>query len=156
MMQTSYDLSDSHAPRFVMTMFTVDEFFGFWSQLEEMLDSVPHTWRHWTKDHICRTVAGDLMQVWGIGPPPHATLIIFTTVQILPAMKILTVPWAAGHLDEGMEPLVDATLMSYAQLNDCEEIEIRGRIGWEAKLKPLGFRRDAVVWTRSVSKSNLN
>lgn len=154
---TSYDVSDVRAPpSFAMTQFTVDEFFAFWPQLEEMLDRVPHTWRHWTKDHICRTVAGDLMQVWGIGPPPRATLIIFTTVQILPAMKILTLPWAAGTLDKGMEPLVDATLTDYARLNGCEEIEIRGREGWEAKFKPYGFRREAVVWSRAVPRVNLN
>lgn len=154
-MQTAYDLSGGVA-KLAMTQFTTDEFFEFWPQLETMLDRVPHTWRHWTKEHICQVVSSDLIQVWGIGPPPLATLIMFTSVNVYPTMRVLTVMWAAGKFDNGMIPLVDTTLDGYARLNGCEEIEVRGRMGWESKLKVVGFKREALVWTRHVSRVNLN
>lgn len=96
------------------------------------------------------------MQVWGVGPPPKATLIIFTMINIHPTMKVLALPWAAGRFEVGMEPLIDATLTGYARLNGCEEIEIRGREGWEMKLKSCGFKREAIVWTRPVPSVSLN
>lgn len=155
-MQTAYDLSTGALPRFAMTQFTTDEFFRFWPQLEEMLDKVPHTWRYWTKDHICRTITNGHMQAWGIGPPPTATLIIFTTVSMYPSMKVLTAMWAAGTFEDEMIPLIDVTLSGFARLNDCEELEVRGRVGWEQKMKMTGFKRESVVWTRRVENLTLN
>ena len=39
MASTAYDVSDAKVPpRFALTQFTVDEFFTFWPQLEEMLE----------------------------------------------------------------------------------------------------------------------
>ena len=155
---TAYDVSEggTHAPRFAMTQFTVEEFFGFWPQLEEMLDSVPHTWRHWTKEYICQKVADNTMQVWGIGPPPRAVLIVFTTVNVFPTMKVLAVVWAAGSFTDDMLPLFEATFDNYARLNGCEEIEVRGRLGWEVKLRTVGFTRESAVWSRRVPNATLN
>jgi hypothetical protein len=93
-----------------MTQFTVDEFFSFWPQLEKMLDTVPHTWRQWTKEYIVASVEAGRIQVWGIGHPPRATLVFFTIVNIYPAMKILGVEWGAGTFEDDMLPLLDATL----------------------------------------------
>jgi len=154
---TSYDVSDSHEPpRFALTQFTVEEFQQFWPHIEEMLDSVPHTWRYWTKDHIYQSIMNDMIQVWGIGPPPKATFIMMTTVNVHPSMRVFVVLWGAGSFDDGMLPLLDATLTSYAKLNDCDEIEIRGRLGWDGKLRSIGFQRTAIVWSRSVAKQSMN
>jgi hypothetical protein len=139
-----------------MTQFTVDEFFEFWPKLEKILDRVPHTWRHWTKEYICTSVAIDRTQVWGIGPPPKAVLVLFTTICVHPAMKVLSIAWAAGTFEDEMLPLLDATLTGYARLNECQEIEIRGRMGWEPKLKAVGFERVASMWTRPVLSVKLN
>ena len=139
-----------------MTQFTVDEFFRFWPQLEVMLDSVPHTWRRWTKEHICQTIANDMMQIWGIGEPPKATLIIMTTVNVFPAMRVLTTVWAGGHMEDGMIELVDSTFEGYARINNCAEMEVRGRPGWEKVGKELGYTKDSVVLTRPVARINLN
>lgn len=156
-MLTAYDLSDNTAPpRFVMTQFTVEEFEGFWSHLERMLDSVPHTWRHWTKEHIYQAVVDNRVQVWGIGPPPKAVFVLMTTVNVFPAMRVLTSVWAAGTFEDEMIPLIDATMVNYAKLNECDELEIRGRLGWDPKFKSVGFRHEASIWTRAVENSRLN
>jgi hypothetical protein len=156
-MMTSYDVSGGQeVPKFALTQFSVEQFFGFWPQLSADLDKVPHTWKHWTKESICSEIAGGLTQIWGIGHPPQATLILFTAIKIHPALKVLSITWALGGLEDDMIPLLEATFMNFAQLNECDEVEVHGRPGWEAKLKPLGFRKDAVVLSRRVPKLNIN
>lgn len=140
----------------VLSLFTVDEVHRFWPQLEEMLDQVPHTWRHWTKEYIYGSILSNALQVWGIGPPPKATLVLFTSINVFPTMKTLTIVWAAGSFEDSMLVVLDAALTKYARLNDCDEIEIRGRLGWNPKLKSLGFTSEAQVWTRRVMSVKLN
>lgn len=154
---TSWDMSDGPAPpKFALTQFTVEEFQRFWPRIEEMLDRLPHTWRYWTKDHIYQSIVNDRVQLWGIGPPPKATFIMMTAVNVYPAMKVLTAIWAAGTFEEGMIPLIDATMTNYAKLNDCGALEIRGRPGWDPTFKSVGFRREAMIWTRYLENSRLN
>lgn len=140
----------------VLTLFTEEEMVRFWPDLERTLDCVPHTWRHWTKESIYDAIMERRMQVWGAGEPPRATLILFTSVGVFPSMRVFSVLWAAGRFDEEMLPLLDATLTNYAVLNRCDEIEIRGRMGWEPKLKSIGFTREASVWTRPVEHITVN
>ena len=157
MSQTSYDLSaKTTVPKFAMTQITVEEFQKFWPRLEEMLDCVPHTWRYWTKDHIYQSIANDAVQIWGIGPPPKATFVMLTSVNVYPAMRVLTAIWAAGTFEDEMIPLIDATMTSYAKLNGCEMLEIRGRPGWDPKFRSVGFKREALIWTRPLNNSRLN
>jgi len=139
-----------------VAQFTLEEVREFWPRLERMLDSVPHTWRHWTKEHIRGSIENNSLQVWGIGPPGKATLILFTTVNAFPALKVLTVVWAAGTFDDAMLPLLEMTLGSFARLNSCDEVEIRGRLGWESKLKTLGFRHETSMWTRRIDNVRMN
>jgi hypothetical protein len=97
-----------------------------------------------------QSIVNDMIQVWGIGPPPKATMILMTSVNIFPSMRVMTVLWCAGTFDDAMIPLVDATFTNYARLNDCSEIEVRGRLGWESKLKQVGFLHEASIWTKKV------
>ena len=141
---------------FIMTQFTPEEFQHFWPKLEVQLDLIPHTWRHWTKEYIFSCVMADTMQVWGVGRPPKATLIILTMINVFPAMRVLTISWAMGEFSDRMLPLLDAALTGYARLNRCDEIEVRGRVGWEPKLLSVGFVRSAMVWTRAVDRQKMN
>lgn len=150
------NISIEHGKRHALTLFTADEFVRFWPDLEQTLDCVPHTWRYWTKEAIYDAIMNGRIQVWGVGEPPKATLILFTSIGIFPAMKVFSVMWAAGRFEDEMLPLLDATLTNYAALNECNEIEIRGRVGWEPKLKSIGFRREASMWSRPVKRHTLN
>jgi len=159
MSNTSYDVNvKDHVvvPRYVMSLFTVEEFYQFWPQIEEMLDTVPHTWRHWTKDEIYSAVTAGKMQAWGIGPPQTVIMVLLTSVNVFPALRTLTVLWAAGTLEDEMLPLILATFADYAKLNSCSEVEIRGRPGWSPKLKPFGYRHDASIWTCPVPVARMN
>lgn len=147
----AYDVSDGPAhPKFALTQFTVDEFHSFWPGIEAMLDSVPHTWRHWTKEYIVACVENSILTVWGIGPPPKAVLIFFTSIHIYPTGRTFSVDWCGGHFERQMLPLIEATWMQYAQLQECNAVEIRGRAGWEPHLRTIGFSRDSVIWQRQL------
>jgi hypothetical protein len=146
----AYDVEKGPKARFAFAQFTKAEFDRFWPELEKLLDAIPHTWRHWTKEHLLDSVAKNTVQVWGIGPPPNAVLILFTSVSIYPTMRVLNVLWAAGSFRKEMAPLIFSTFVNYAQMNNCDEIEIRGRPGWEPHLKNVGFRRDSVNWAYKI------
>ena len=157
MTQTAYELRErGMGAKYALTQFTVEEFQKFWPNIEEMLDKLPHTWRHWTKDQMYNSVVNEMSQVWGIGPPPKATLILMTSINVYPAMRVMTVIWCAGTFDDEMIPLVDATFTNWARMNDCAEIEVRGRLGWESKLKQVGFKHEAAIWTKKVQRVNMN
>lgn len=153
--RTTWDFSKGKAS-FALTMFTFDEFEKFWPGIEDMLDKVPHTWKYWTKDYIRRAVENDMMQVWGIGPPPEAVLIFFTQVGVYPAARVLHVPWGAGHFDPEMLPTLEAALVNYAQLCECDTVEIRGRPGWDPYFKSVGMKREFSTWTYPVPNLRIN
>src|SRR5580765_1607468 len=96
---TSYDLGMYAKPKFAMTQFTVEEFCEFWPELERMMDAVPHTWPQWTKEYVCDSVVTNRLQVWGIGAPPRATLVFFTTISVMPSMRVFNVVWGAGTFE---------------------------------------------------------
>ncbi len=139
-----------------VAQFTTEEIAAFWPELERVLDAVPHTWRHWTKEWIKESVLEERIQVWGVGPPPKAVFVLFTQISSHPAMKVLNITWAAGHMPSGTFEVLDKTLTTYARLMGCDEVEIRGRRGWHPHLRRLRFRRDADVWTRPVMGRRMN
>lgn len=154
---TTYDLNpDLQSAKFALTQFTWEEFESFWPGIEEMLDAVPHTWKHWTKEYIRESMYKGTMQSWGIGPPPKAVLIFFTMIGVYPADRVLHVAWGAGHFDPAMIPTIEAALINYAQLSDCDTVEIRGRAGWAPHFKAAGMKKEYVAWSYNVPKRSLN
>ena len=154
---TTHDMNaDMKSSKFALTMFTAEEFEKFWPGIEDMLDKVPHTWKYWTKDYIRSAVEREMMQVWGIGPPPKAVLIFFTQIGVYPAMRVLHVTWGAGSFKREMLPILEAALVNYAQIAQCETIEVRGRAGWDKHFKSVGMKRDYVTWTYAVPNPRMN
>lgn len=151
-----HDMRTVSEPRYSLALLTPEEFFNFWPGIEKMLDTVPHTWKHWTKDWIQSNVSHRQIQVWAIGPPPYATCIFFTQISIHPAFRSFVITWSAGRFDDEMIPLLETAWVDYAKNNDCEEIAITGRPGWGPKLKPLGFSKDYTTWTRRVPSMRMN
>lgn len=152
----AYDLSESPHPKYALTRFSPEEFQRFWPGISDMLDKIPHTWKLWTKDHIFASAMNDVIQVWGIGPPPQAVLIFFTQISRYPTKSVLCVVWGAGRFEREMLPLLKATLMNYAKLSGCTSIEVRGRRGWEPFLKSIGMKRDFVTWSIDVPDMRMN
>lgn len=153
MSRTTYDVnSNMKTAKFALAQFTYDEFLNFWPGIEQMLDAVPHTWKHWTKDYIVSAVQDNAMQVWGIGPPPDAVLIFFTQIGVYPADKVLHIVWGAGNFEAAMLPTLEAALVNFAQEAGCTSIEIRGRPGWDPHFKSIGMKREYVTWSLPVNR----
>lgn len=153
---TTREIQSGGAVPWALTMFTFPEFEEFWPGIETMLDTVPHTWKNWSKEYILTAVAESRLQVWGIGPPPKAVFVFFTQVSIYPVTKILTVPWGAGSFEQAMLPTLEAALVHYARMNDCSSIEVRGRPGWDPHFKTIGMKREYVTWSLPVSNVRMN
>lgn len=152
----AHDVGPDGVARFSLTQFTPNEVMNFWSGLEDMLDKLPHTWRYWTKEYIFEQIMQGGLQVWGAGPPPNAVFILMTCITTYPAAKVLHVVWGAGKLPDGILSIVDAAFLRYAQQNECSEIEVRGRIGWEPHVKKLGYQRAGMIWTKPVPNARAN
>ena len=157
MKSTQYHhVEKNNTAKLSLALLTPEEFLKFWPGIEKMLDTVPHTWRHWTKEYIYNAVLSGHIQVWCIGPPPYAVCVFFTSISIHPAMRSFCVTWAGGSFDDEMVPLLEAGWMNYARANDCDEVAIYGREGWGPKLAKVGFRKDSVTWTRRVPNMRIN
>ena len=141
-----------------------DEFTGFevqlclplaiehyWTNLEDMLQRVPHTWEEYTLESLHDLAMNQHIQVWSVGTKTQVKMFIFTQIAVFPAMKILKIMWGAGTgvLDEA-EEVVDATLERFAQLNGCARMDLLGRRGWRKKACREASRRLAVVLSRPV------
>lgn len=149
-MNTAIDAGEREAQKYSLALLTTEEFHQFWPHISRMLDQVPHTWRHWTKEWIVEAVEAGMLQVWGIGPPPKAILVLITQVATYPAIKSFNVVWAAGTFKRDMSDQLYETFMNFARLHSCTVMEIRGRKGWHPFLKAKGFKREAEVWSHIV------
>lgn len=153
----SHDLSESlDAPKYSLAQLGVEEFYRFWPHISAMMDKIPHTWKYWTKEYVVAAVETNSLVVWCIGPPPDAIFVFFTQVAVYPVGRVLTVPWGAGTFREDMVPLLDGTLDQYAQMQDCFEMQVRGRDGWTKHFEPIGFKREATILSRPVAKVRIN
>lgn len=139
-----------------VSQFSYRQFVEFWPKLEKLLDAVPHTWKYWNKEYIYRSVVSGGIQIWGAGPPPNAVLILMTTINTYPEMKVFNVVWAAGNMPDGVLDVVDETFVQFARMQECEYIEIRGRRGWHPFMKAHGYKREAEVWTKKIPEMRIN
>lgn len=153
----SHDVSENfQVAKYTLAQLTVEEFYNFWPNISSMMDKIPHTWKYWTKDYVLSAVEGRSLVVWCIGPPPDAVFVFFTQIAVYPVGRVLTVPWGAGSFYADMVPLLDATLTQYAQIQECFEIQVRGREGWGKHFEPIGFKRGTTLLTRAVPNMRVN
>lgn len=127
----------------------------FWPNVDDMMQKLPHTLGHLTRDEIRAAVYSGSMQLWGCGPKPDCTFIIITNVAFFPSKNVLMVGWGAGEFRKEMLPVLDATLNNYADMMQCAEIEVHGRSGWAKALKEIGFKQSKVVLSRQVYRGGL-
>jgi hypothetical protein len=150
-----YDMTPD-TPRYAITQFSYEEFLAFWPKMREELRKIRPMWRHWTEDFIVDGVAAQTLMLWGCGSPPNAEFVFFTQINVYPTMKVLSVPLALGSFTSDMMSLMDGTIENYARKQECDEIEIRGRVGWTKEFKRIGFKHEANVWSRPVANLRNN
>jgi hypothetical protein len=127
----------------------------FWPGVDGMMQKIPHTLGHWTREEIRAGVYAGHFQLWGCGPRPDATFMLLTNIAYYPSKNILMIGWGAGSFKKEMLPVLDATLNNFADMMNCSEIEIHGRQGWVKALASIGFKQSKVVLSRQVYKGGL-
>jgi hypothetical protein len=134
----------------------VDHIQQLWKNISEMLEKVPHTWREWTMESLYERAMNGNIQVWGIGPPHGHKAFMFTQLARFPAMRILEVIWFCGEgaLEDGLD-ILDAVGTRFAQIQECDRIDIMGRQGWKPFAEAHGFKLSRVVYSRDVPKERI-
>ena len=123
----------------------------YWPLIEAELDTVPHIWRNrWSKDELLAGVLSSHYQLWAAGPTDCYRMVLFTQIAMCTQGNILQIFLAFGNGFEELFPILEATLTRYAALMECKRIEVIGRAGFEKWLKPFGFEKIAMVFSRDV------
>lgn len=132
-----------------------EEFDRWWPDIQRVMDTVPHTWEHHTKEEIYFRAMNDTLQVWAVGDAA-IKMILFTQVASFATKNVLQVIWASGlgELEEKIDAIA-AALEYFAKLNRCSEVDVIGRPGWGKVLKRLGFKRTAEVFTMKILHGGL-
>lgn len=145
---------DSNGPQ--MSLLEADDIYRWWPHITEMLESVPHTWEHWTIEEFEAQALAKHIQVWGVGLDSTISLVLFTQVAVYPSMRTLQVIWAGGSFAPAMIPILDATLCRFGELQGCAKLEVLGRVGWERMFKDWGMRRTSIVLSKPIRKMREN
>jgi hypothetical protein len=133
-------------------------FSHYWPHIEKQLDTVEHAWRPWwTKDFLYEGVLNNVIQCWSAGTPKDGwRLIVFTQIVNFPERRTLLLMTALGQGLDDMLPQLEATLERFALENQCTDAEIHGRLGWKAKLAPLGFTVETVVLRKKLEQRSMH
>lgn len=129
-----------------------DLFDKWWPQITEQLDTIPHTWeRWWTKESMYHAIQQGWSQCWAACKNESIELVVITSILEYPSNnKILVTNLTFGrNLDEHIH-LVEATLENFAREMECMGHEVRGRRGWEPRLKRLGFEFQQIVMYKPI------
>lgn len=128
----------------------------YWEHILSMLDKVPHTWEEWTKESLYERVIDGHIQVWGLGTTKAHHAFMFTQIAAYPNKRILEVVWFCGEgaLENGLD-ILDAMGERFAQIQQCDRIDILGRPGWKPHALAHGFHLASVRYSRNVSKEHM-
>lgn len=128
-----------------------------WPMIERELDKVPHIWQgRWTKDTLLTAILHQRMQLWVAGKDGVYHVVVFTQIALFPEGNILEVVLAFGNNFLEALPTLEATLDKFAQSQNCVQIDVIGRGGFERLLAPYGFKRSSVVVSRAVKRAGVH
>ncbi len=91
------------------------------------------------------------MQLWVAFCTGKLRVFGITTIRVFPQKKIATLVYVGGHDMPSWEHLIHH-IHDFAKSNDCSEIEVCGRTGWERALKTFGYERTSVVLRKVIHK----
>lgn len=139
-------------------LLTEEEFKEFWPAIEKTLDKIPETWEDLTKDDIYQGVCYGNLQMWAVGEPGVAEMVLMTQIARYSAGSVLEIIWGAGEgkIFEKAGDSVDATMEYFAKTQHCKRIDVIGRGGWEKILMRRGFKRISVRISRNVIHNGMN
>lgn len=125
----------------------------WWPDILSMLQQVPHTWTDYTIDYFLWAVQEKRMQVWGAGMDDRIHLVMFTQLATYPRRNVVEVIWACGdNYPKSLRNAVAEAVDEFGRANECSEVRVVGRRGWERVLKDFGFVRDSVIMSRPIAE----
>lgn len=132
-------------------MLTEPSIERYWHSIEAMMRQVPKSLGDWTPESLYRRALSGGVQVWSVGDNQRILMVLLTQIAIFPQRRVLEIFWAAGQgLFVDAQELIDATMDLFAKKENCSRIDVIGRDGWDRVLKERGFKRSAIIWSRSV------
>lgn len=141
---------------YLMALIEGSDLERFWPGVDGMMEKLPHTIGHWTRDELRAGVYAGHFQLWGVGPGKDAIFMLLTNIAFYPSKRVFMIGWGAGSFHMGMVPVIEATLNNFAALQGCSVIEVHGRTGWSKALERVGFHMSKVVFERPVHVGGLH
>lgn len=124
----------------------------FWPEVERLLLETRDLWaRKCDAIDIYNWVLQESMHLWISATKDELLGAALLIVEDFPKLRQVRVFWASGfdtkeYLEQGI------MMMEYwADSIGAEEVEVEGRIGWERRLKKLGYLKKGVVLQKDVT-----
>lgn len=119
------------------------------------LDAEPILWsrRFGSKEELWQRAFDDYIQIWAVCDSDLIQAVFMSEVVQGP-LKILRVFWGYGHTLSKPRVLVGVNFVvkAFALRQDCEEIEVVGRRGWERALRAEGYEFACTTLRLPISK----
>jgi hypothetical protein len=129
-----------------------NEVIEVWPQVRPYIDRVIESSNHdFTTEYILGRIADGDYQLWVGGDYSYVGV---TRLEYFDASEklICLVMWLSG---DDMPAWIDSALSqleSWAMDNDCDEIRITGRPGWERMFKKDGFRKTHTILAKPLGE----
>ena len=95
-----------------------------------------------TPDDVLRKLLLTQMQLWNIN---DWQALAVTQITILPQCKTLEIVYCAGDgVDDWLTPLI-VEMKKFKHNMGCQYLEFHGRMGWEKRMKKLGFDKTYIT-----------
>lgn len=116
-----------------MCLLNSEQLLLHWGKIEAKMDADIQFNRFFTKNFILERLQEGSAQLWTAG----SDLVIVTQVVNGARCRSLQIIWANGTGLDQLLPTIWEVLNCYAQMVECQRIELFGRPGWERKLRKL-------------------
>jgi hypothetical protein len=101
-------------------------------------------------DDIREKAERGVYQLWTVYRGQSLIGAFATSLDTYSRMRVCTIQYLGGHdLDDWIDHL-DATVCQWAAINDCQQVEFRGRSGWRKKVDRLGGVMTGIACVKEV------
>lgn len=125
----------------------------YWPDIRERLEGVEFAWTVVQVENLAARAQQGEVQTWVLVNDRHwVEVVLFSEVQPQPRGRVLAFkePAVGANIDPYLEGLRDAAVQ-FSRMVGAEWIEVEGRMGWQRKLRRLGFRPERVTLTLRVN-----
>jgi hypothetical protein len=122
----------------------------YWPHVKGMLsEALEHGRGRFTLDGIEDDLIAGKKRLWAVLGPEHVVAAVVTCVTDFPAKRVCTILLCGGEDVDSWVSRVLAAIEEYARWEECGQVEIIGRAGWERKCP--SFERAGVWLVKELS-----